>query len=192
MFERAFRKLGSSYIIKMMVASRVVGSVGGLLVIYYVNLTTAMSAEVRHQFDVWGMTFVSLAVVVTVLLAIWETRVLRTVLARFEAGLPVDPEQALEAGREAVLFPGRHHKLETVFVPLFSAVPLCAYMWAVVGVPRQVVMQIFIGASMGIATVLMLTFFASERWMAPVIRYLLDHGVPIRFETLPPAVSCGG
>ncbi|HTI52406.1 MAG TPA: ATP-binding protein, partial [Planctomycetaceae bacterium] len=185
MLERAFQKLGSYYILTMMVSSRIVGSVGGGLVIYYVNLTTTLLPDVRHKFEIWGSIFVSLAVVVTVVLAILETRALRSVLYRMERGLPVDPQLAEQAGREAVLFPGRHHKFETVFVPLFSSVPLCAYMWLVVGVSRHVVTQIFIGSLMGIATVLMITFFASERWMVPVIRYLLDHGVPIRFEELP-------
>jgi signal transduction histidine kinase len=185
MLERAFQRLGSYYILTMMVSSRVVGSVGGGLVIYYVNLTTTLSPEVRRQLEIWGSVFVSLAVLVTLILAALETRALRSVLFRMEHGLPVDPRQAEQAGREAVLFPGRHHKFETVFVPLFSSVPLCAYMWIVVGVSRHVVTQIFIGSLMGIATVLMITFFASERWMVPVIRYLLDRGVAIRFEELP-------
>jgi signal transduction histidine kinase len=185
MLERAFQRLGSYYILTMMVSSRIVGSVGGGLVIYYVNLTTTLSPEVRRQLEIWGSLFVSLAVAVTLVLAVLETRILRSVLYRMERDLPVDPRIAEQAGREAVLFPGRHHKLETVFVPLFSSVPLCTYMWFVVGVSRHVVTQIFIGSLMGIATVLMITYFASERWMVPVIRYLLDRGVSIRFEELP-------
>jgi signal transduction histidine kinase len=38
---------------------------------------------------------------------------------------------------------------------------------------------------MGVAMALMMTFFVIERWTQPVVRYLLDRGVPIDYARLP-------
>lgn len=186
MFERAFARLGPRYIAAMMIATRVVGSIGGFLVIYYVNLTTAMSSDLRYQFDVVAGAVVSGVVVWTVLLALLETRTLRAVLAELHRGESIPPERAQRAGAQAVLFAALHHQHEMILVPLSTALPLCAYMRFAAGASWTVVVQITIAAFLGISTVLLTTFFASERWMVPVIRFLLDRGIPIEFDRLPP------
>jgi len=185
MTEWAFRKFGSQYILVMMLVTRVIGSAGGLLVIYYVNLTTSLPAELRWHFERAGMVVVAVTVAATVLLALWETRTLRRVLAQLIRGQEVNPSAARQAGRTAVLFAGRHHLLESMLDPALSALPLCIWLWLVADAPLYVLVQVMIAAFIGISAVLLATYFASERWMAPVTRYLLDRGIAIDFEDFP-------
>jgi signal transduction histidine kinase len=179
------RKLGAHYIVGMMLATRLIGSVGGTLTIYYVAVTLRLAPEISAHFYVLAALVVLLAVVATSLLALWETRCLRGVLRDLGRGCVVDLPRALEAGREAVRFCGRHHLHEAVLVPLVTTVPVCAlmYWWDRVG--TEVLVHISIATFLGISTSLLLSFFAIDRWMRPVIQYLLDEGVPIAYAQLP-------
>src|SRR5262249_3692500 len=82
-------------------------------------------------------------------------------------------------------FAGRHHLLESILDPLFTVVPLCAYLWFVKAAPFSLILQVTIAGFIGISAILLLTFFAAEKWMAVVTRHLIDHGIPIPFEALP-------
>jgi H+/Cl- antiporter ClcA len=85
MSDRALNKFGSRYILMMMLATRVVGLIGGFLTIYYMNLTLRMTPSMRHHWDVSAAISILAAGVVTVLLALWETRALRSVLSKVES-----------------------------------------------------------------------------------------------------------
>ena len=119
------RRLGPHYIIVMMLATRVIGSIGGALTIYYVHLTLRLSPEASHDFYLLAGWTVVVALVTTSLAALWETRALRGVLAELKNGHPVELHRGLEAGRQAVRFCAVHHWHETLLVPLVTTVPVC-------------------------------------------------------------------
>ena len=185
MLEWAFKKLGSHYILAMTLATRVIGSLGGSLVLYYVNLTTHLPPLMRHHFDVAGAYLVAFAVSLTIPLALWETPRLRAALRRLGKGEAVPDEIARRAGREAVLFPGRNQIDQAILVPLTSVLPMCIYLRVAFGAQPYVLVQVTIAGFLAIAAVLLSTFFLAERWMVPVTRHLLDNGVAIPFDELP-------
>src|SRR5487761_416468 len=108
--ERMLRRFGPHYILLMMWVTRLSGSIGGLMVLYYVNLSLTLPDDIRLHFAVVALMSVSVAVTLTVQLALWETRHLREVLRRIAASRAIEPELAAAAGREAVIFAGRHHR----------------------------------------------------------------------------------
>ena len=185
MLESLFNKLGSRYILAMTIATRAVGSLGGALVLYYVNLTTQLPAEVRRHFDIAGAIMVALAVFATIPLALWETARLRRALWRLRRGLELSQELGRQAGREAVSFASRNQLDQAILVPALTVVPMCIYLRWRFDVPPYVMVQIAIATFLAIASVLLTTFFLAERWMAPVTRYLLDQGIAIAFDELP-------
>ena len=71
-------RLGSSYILLMMILTRLCGSIGGVLVVYYVNLALTLPDQIRRHFHMVAAVVVTLSVVLTLLLALWETRRLRS------------------------------------------------------------------------------------------------------------------
>ncbi len=71
------------------------------------------------------MGVILLTAVLTVVLALWETRDLRRALAALSKGEPVDRATELAAGRQAVLFPGRHALYEALLDPFITVLPLC-------------------------------------------------------------------
>ena len=183
--ERALSRLGGHYIVTMVLATRVFGSVGGFLVLYYVNLTTELPPVMRGHFDVLGAAMVVLAVALTVPLALWETRALRRVLWRLRRGEPVERELGRRAGGEAVLFASRFQLDQAVLVPLLSVLPMCLYLRIVFEAPAYILVQVTIATFLAIASVLLITFFASERGMIPVTRRLLAQGIDVPFDELP-------
>lgn len=185
MLERVFNKLGSRYILAMTVVTRLVGAFGGALVLYYVNLTTHLSPELRRHFDLAGAVMVALAVSATIPLALWETSRLRKALWRLQRGQAVPDDLARWAGREAVTFASRNQLHQAILVPMLSVAPMCIYLRWMFAAQLYVLVQISIATFLAICGVLLTTFFLAERWMAPVTRYLLDQGVAIRFDELP-------
>jgi signal transduction histidine kinase len=128
---------------------------------------------------------VVLAVILSLLMARWETRHLCTVLTQLFDGRTPDHETAVKAGCEAVVFPVQHHRNEAWLVPTTTLVPvlfLLAY-WDDASI--ETLNNVAIAVFMGIGLALMSTFFIIERLMQPVVHYLLDHDVPIDFDRLP-------
>ena len=119
------------------------------------------------------------------LIALYELRYVRRVLRQIERGEPVDPNDARQAGRDAVTFSGRHHRLEAWFVPSSTLVPVLLYLGYWHGADWTVLINITLSVFMGIAMALMSHFFAIEHCMRPVIRHLLSHGVSIDYKSLP-------
>jgi hypothetical protein len=107
------------------------------------------------------------------------------VLVALKQGKPVDMALAVSAGRQAVLFPGQNAWYETIVDPLVTVVPLCIALHLTDGAPMLVMLQITIAGFMGIAASIMTTFFVSEHWLRPVIRHLLNEGIPIAYTQLP-------
>jgi signal transduction histidine kinase len=185
MLERLFKRCGPRFILVMMVLTRALNLVGGALVIYYVNLTIDMDGETRAQFEVIAGIVIVLSTLMTVGLALWETRKVRSAVARLLRGESIDQRLADRAGAEAVLFAGRHHRRESVLVPLTTVVPVCVHLWLVGAASLNLVVQVTIAGFLGISAVLLLTFFAAEKWMAIVTRFLIENHVKIPFESLP-------
>jgi signal transduction histidine kinase len=186
MWIRAFRRLGPRYILAMMLVTRLLGSIGGLLTIYYVRITLVRLPDTANfHFHVAALLSIVAAVVATSILARCLTRNLRETLARLERGEPVDRPLGLAATREAVTFVGRQLLREAWLVPLVTTVPVCAYLGAVVDVEISALYHIAIATLLGIALSLMLMFFTVEQAMAPVVRHLLESGVPADFDAVP-------
>ena len=169
-----------------MIASRLFGSVGGLLVIYYVELALSMPETIRMHFRISSIFVVVLGCTLTVLLALWETPSVRRVLRCLKDGEPVDDDSLSEATREAVTFVGRHHRHEAWLVPCSTLVPLLIILKLLDDASLNVMLNISLTVFMGISMALMSTFFAVEHFMQPVIRRLLESGTPIDYKLVPP------
>ena len=185
MLERLFRRFGHHYILVLMVLTRVFGTAGGLGVILYVDFTQRLPDPVRTHFWVLCILVTVIATVITILLALWETRNLRWVLWRLSAGEPVDQERASKAGREAVVLPARHHWQEAWFVPATTFVPVVLILKIVDSISTAVIVNITAACLMAISMAVMAHFFTTERGMQPVIRHLLSRGLRIDYGSLP-------
>jgi signal transduction histidine kinase/CheY-like chemotaxis protein/HPt (histidine-containing phosphotransfer) domain-containing protein len=183
--EKYLARFGHQYILLMMVVTRLGGSIGGALVIYYVELTLRLPAEIRYHFRISAVAVVIQCVTSTVLIALWELRRVRHVLQCIQRGEPFDPDYAQQAGRDAVLFPVRHHRLEAWFTPLTCLVPVALYLRFWHHAPIAVLINLTWAVFMGINLALLATFFAVEHCMATVIRHLLAHGVSIEYRSVP-------
>ncbi|MEX2120706.1 MAG: ATP-binding protein [Pirellulales bacterium] len=187
MGDQLLQRFGARYILWVLLLTRLVGSVGGVLVVYYVHLTLDLEPKARDDFRVIAAFVVALAVLATILMGLWETGTLRRVLSRIERGQPIPLVEAHRASRQAVLFASRHHMLEAVVIPLCT-IPLCTlFMWKVAGVEPYGLIHITVAALLGITMSVLCTFFVVERSMQPVIRHLLRHQVRIEFDALPPS-----
>ncbi|MBI3466222.1 MAG: response regulator [Planctomycetes bacterium] len=183
--ERLLERFGPHYILWMMVSTRLCGSIGGLLVLYYVNITLTLPPLIRYHFAVMALVVVVLAVSLTVWAGMTETRKLRTVLKLLRDGQPVDPALAHQASRQAVLFAARHHWLEAWLVPVSTQGPMLVFLKVVDNASRTILVNISLAACMATVMALMSTYFAIDYLMKPVIRHLLRRGVPIAFDSLP-------
>ena len=185
MADRLFQRWGHHYILVMMIITRLYGVGGGMLVIYYVELTQKLPHPIRLHFWIVAGVVVVIAVVLSISLAMWETRHLRPVLRQIHAGEPIDPRHAAIAGREAVTLPARHHWHEAWLVPCSTLVPCLITLKLLDDISLDIMENITATCTMAIALALMSHFFATERYIRPVIRYLLDHGVKIDYKSLP-------
>jgi two-component system, sensor histidine kinase ChiS len=182
---RVLRRLGRHSILAMMIGTRLSGSIGGVLVVYYVNLTLNLSGPIRNHFQAMAVGVVLAAILSTVLLALRETRHLRRALDRLSRDVPVDAELESQAGREAVLFARRHHLREAWLVPCVTLIPVLVVLRLVDGAPLHVLINITLAVFMGVGLALMSTFFVIDRCMKAVVRYWCDRGQTIPYDTLP-------
>ncbi len=185
MYEGFVTKLGSSYIAWMMIVTRLGGLIGGAAVVYYVRLSLDLSDNLQFHFNVVATTVVVCAVVLTVLMALWETRALRQVMRCLHLGRSFTPELGHQAGREAVVFPVRHHLREAILVPSVCLPPVYVYLTVVANAPFMVLLHITIATFMGISVAVSLTYFAIDRLMIPIVRHLTDYGVVIDYDQIP-------
>lgn len=185
MRERLLEKFGRHYILVMMLLTRMFGCVGGLLVIYYVELTLRLPEPIRAHFWISAIVVVIIGCTLTVILAMWETRHLRRVLQLIDRRERLDPVLAAKAGREAVIFAGRHHRHEAWLVPCSTLVPVLIFLKVWDDASPNILLNITLAVFMGISIALMSTFFAVDHCMQPVIRRLLDFKVAIDYRSLP-------
>jgi hypothetical protein len=183
--ERLLKRFGEHYILVMMLLTRVCGSIGGLLVLYYVNLSLTLPALIRFHFAVMALVVVAIATTLTVLYALWETRRLREVLKRIRLNEAVAPELAMEAGREAICFADVHHRREAWLVPCSTLLPLLAFLRIVDDASANIMVNISLAAFMGTAMALMSTYFLIAYSMRPVVAHLLRYGLDVGFDKLP-------
>lgn len=179
------RHCGRHYLLLTLFGTRIFGAAGGLGVIYYVQLSLEMSPEMRLHFELACLAVVLVAIVLTLLMALRETRHLRPVLRATLRGQPVDPAQAIQAAKEAVMFPARHHRNEAWMVPLATLLPVLVVLKVVDNAPNSVLINITIAAFMATSLALMSHFLAMEYFITAVIEHLLDFGVNIPYESLP-------
>jgi len=184
-YERFVSKFGPSYIVRMMIVTRLGGLIGGAAVVYYVQLTLDLSGALSFHFRIAAAAVVLLAITATVLLALLETRSLRAVMTNLRLGHPFSEHLGLAAGREAVLFSVRHHLREAFIVPLCCLPPVYIYLTWAADASFNVLLHITIGAFLGISCAVSLTYFIIERLMVPVVQHLTDYGVVIDYETIP-------
>ncbi|MFQ5730854.1 MAG: histidine kinase dimerization/phospho-acceptor domain-containing protein, partial [Planctomycetaceae bacterium] len=178
-------RLGHHYILAMMLITRLCGAVGGLIVIYYVEFTLVMPDVTRFHFRVTSGIVVVATIAMTLIIALRETRHLRRVLRALKSGDMIFPQESREAGREAVVFNARHHRLEAWMVPCLCLIPDLIVLKVVDDADVAILANVSLAAFMAISMALMSTFFAVEHFMKPVIRHLLQSGVPIDYHTLP-------
>ncbi|HWB11528.1 MAG TPA: ATP-binding protein [Pirellulales bacterium] len=183
--EKMLNRFGPHYILGLMWVTRACASIGGLLLLYYVNLSLKLPDQIRYHFEVASLILVAFAVTVTVFLALWETRHLREVIRRIRAGKPVEGPLGQEAGREAVIFSGRHHRYESWVVPCTTLAPLLLYLKIVDNASITVLINVSLAAVMATVMVLMSTYFLIGSCMRPVIGYLLRNGVAVEFDSIP-------
>ena len=186
MAERLFQRLGHHYILVMMIVTRLFGIGGGMLVVYYVEFSQRLPDPVRLHFWVIACIVVAIACVNSVLLAMWETRHLRPLLRQMRAGEAIDPALAAKGGREAVVLPGRHHRHEAWLVPCTTLVPMLIVLKAMDDISLAIMENISAAAIMAIVLAVMSHYFATERCIQPVTRYLINRGVRIDYQSIPP------
>jgi hypothetical protein len=68
-----FQRCGPHYILAMMVLTRLIGSVGGVLTIYYLRITLSFPEPIQRQFELLAAVTVVLAVGSTIALALGGT-----------------------------------------------------------------------------------------------------------------------
>ncbi len=185
MTSRLLKRFAEHYILVMMCVTRGFAFVIGGLCVGYVHLTFNLSLYNQRHFEIAGFSVILMAAIVTVLLALCETRDLRGVLLSLREGKPVDLPLAVAAGRQAVSFPGRHALYEALLDPVVTILPLCLVLHFADGAPALVLVQVSLAGFMGLAAIIMTTFFLTEHWLRPVIQHLLDEGVPIAYTQLP-------
>jgi signal transduction histidine kinase/DNA-binding response OmpR family regulator len=183
--EKYFQQFRHQYILLMMILTRVCGLTGGLLVVFYAVLTLRMPDRLYFHFCVSAFLVCAESSALTVVIGLWELRFVRRVLRKIKEGTPLDPAEALRAGRDAVTFAARHHRLEAWFVPCSTLAPVLIYLGYWHGASSTVMINITLSVFMGIAMALMSHFFAIEHCMRPVIRHLIQHGVSIDYHALP-------
>lgn len=185
MIEWVYRKSHRHFITVMMLSTRLIGSIGGGFVLFYVVLTTEMPFEVQSRFLQLGYLLIALSVVLTVPLSWTHTRRLRQVLGMIQHGQHVPHDLAKAATFEAVRFPLRQNILEALLVPCTSALPMCWDLSHRFTLSNGLLLQITIATGLAIALVILVTFFASEQWMGVVIADLLRRGGGVNFEEMP-------
>ncbi|HEV3339330.1 MAG TPA: hybrid sensor histidine kinase/response regulator, partial [Pirellulales bacterium] len=179
-------RLGGHYILVMMLSTRLLASLGGFLSVYYVTLMLSFAPDVEQHFVMIAGCYVSLGIVLSTLLALHYTPHARRALDLLRRGEPVEAELAARAGPEIILFPGRQCLREIVIDPIVIVLPICLTMRTVDGLSLAALVQTGIAGCLGIAAVLLMAFFMEERWLTPLVQYLLDRGVPIDFDSMPP------
>lgn len=182
---RLLKRFPGHYILALMCVTRVVAFAGAALVVGYVNFTFNLALYDQRHFEITAVWVISSAVVITVLMALLETRDLSRLLVALKEGKSVDLHLAIRAGRQAVLFPGRHALYEALVDPFTTILPMCVALRLADNAPLVVMLQVAIAGFMGIAAHIMIMFFVSEHWLRPVIQHLLNEGIPIAYTQLP-------
>jgi signal transduction histidine kinase len=182
---RLLKRFPAQYILLMMCFSGVFAFAISALCVVYVDITFHVGLFNQQHWHLIATSIIVPGVFFTVCLAHGETRNLRRVLVLLRDAKPVDLGLAVSAGREAVLFPGRHALHEAIVDPCITIVPLCFILHFIEGAPWLVSLQITLAGFMGLSAIIMTTFFISEHWLRPVIQHLLDEGVPIAYTQLP-------
>ncbi len=185
MLQQWVTRLGPAYIVWMLIATRLCGLIGGVLVVYYVRLTCELTGRLGFHWQIAGATVVLGCVTLTVFVGLWETRRLRAVMRLLRLGHPFPAELGREAGREAVVFPIRHHLREAALTLLFCLPPVYVHLTWAADAPRAVLIHITIATAMGVAVAVSVAYFVIERLMHPVVRHLMDYGVVVDYEKLP-------
>lgn len=183
--ERLVERLGEHAVLAIMLMTRTFGVAGGMLVIYYVELACRLPHQVRVHFWITSAVVVTVAVAASLLMSLWETRHLRRLLRELHHGRSPAPQLARAGGTEAVRLPSRHHWHESWLVPLTTYVPCIITLKILDDIPWEVVENITAACFMAISMAVMSHYFATDRCVQTLMRYLLNRGVTVDYRTVP-------
>lgn len=186
MIEFLYRRLGSWFILCTILSTRLFAIVAGTGCVYYVNYSLNLATEVRRVFVISALLAIAFAAIVTLAMGLHGSRELRRLITKIHRQQPLRPEWIGPAVRQAVMFPFLHTRRESLADPWLTIVPICLCVRIFSGAPWTVIIQIVVAGFLGLASILLLTFFLTERCLRPVVLDLLSRGITIDFEVFPP------
>lgn len=176
MWTRLLNKWKSSYPTVSILLTRLVGSLGGLLTIAYVNLTGAIPDNLLSEFRVIASWSVLAAAVSTTWLSLAITRKLRSVIRGLFEGTLLTKADGEEAALEAIRFNLAHHRRAAWVVPLVTTVPVSSVMRFAFHLDWYSTFHVVVATLLGIALSLLMMYFLTEPAFAPLIRMLTAKG----------------
>jgi signal transduction histidine kinase len=179
MWTSLLNKWKSSYPAVSILLTRLVGSLGGLLTIAYVNLTGAIPDELLSEFRVIASWSVLAAVVSTTWLSLSITRKLRSVVCDLFQGRTPTREDGDEAVLEAIRFNLVHHRRAAWVVPLVTTIPVASVMRFAYQLDWYSTFHVVVATLLGIALSLLMMYFLTEPAFAPLIRMLTAKGFAV-------------
>jgi hypothetical protein len=179
MWTRLLSKWNSAYPAVSILLTRLVGSLGGLLTIVYVNLTGAIPDDLVTEFRWIASWSVLAAVISTTWLSLSITRHLRSVVRDLFRGLQPNPESGNEAVLEAIRFNLVHHRRAAWVVPLVTTLPVASVMKFAYHLDWYSTFHVVVATLLGIALSLLMMYFLTEPAFAPLIRMLTTNGYSV-------------
>lgn len=176
MWAGLLNKWKSSYPAVSILLTRLVGSLGGLLTIAYVNLTGAIPDELLTEFRVIASWSVLAAVIATTWLSLSITRHLRSAIRDLFRGVIPTQECGNQAVLEAIQFNLVHHRRAAWVVPLVTTIPVAGVMRFAYHIDWYSAFHVIVATLLGIALSLLMMYFLTEPAIAPVIRMLISRG----------------
>jgi signal transduction histidine kinase len=179
MWTRLLNKWNAAYPAVSILLTRLVGSLGGLLTIVYVNLTGAIPDDLVTEFRWIASWSVLAAVISTTWLSLSITRHLRSVVRDLFRGLQPTPESGNEAVLEAIRFNLVHHRRAAWVVPLVTTLPVASVMKFAYHLDWYSTFHVVVATLLGIALSLLMMYFLTEPAFAPLIRLLTTNGYAV-------------
>lgn len=185
MIEFLYRRLGCTFIPCVLGFTRMFAITAGMGCVLYVNYSLHLAPNVRTAFVISAILAIAFAAVVTFAVGLQGSRELRRLIRFLHQGTIPGPELLKPAVRQAVMFPFLHTRREARLDPWITIAPICLSVKLFSDAPWVVVIQIVVAGFLGLACILLLTFFLTERCLRPVVLDLLSRGIPIDFDAFP-------
>lgn len=176
MWSTLLQRSRSYYLLVVLLLTRLVGMLGGLLTVSYVYLTGAIPPAIRADFYVIAAISILTAVVMTSIHAMSKSRQLRSVLRDLCSGNAPSLEQGQAAVREAVQFNLVHHRTAAWLVPLVTTIPVSILLRFQYGLDWFSLFNVIAATILGLSLSLLLMYFLTMPALLPVIRLLGAQG----------------